>query len=121
MPDTVFLHFWFPQGSWLTEESKTPKGGMTVNQQTKIHVALASAPNIVAETPEEEATFRCDPHGIFMDNGILALNEGEKIWSASGEHCESIRMWGQIRPKILHPIKTRLDSSGDELAYGEGE
>ena len=58
---------------------------MNVHEQTKIHIELASAPNNLTETPEEEATFlRCDQHGMFMDYGILALNEGEKIWSASG-------------------------------------
>ena len=74
---------------------------MTVNQQTKIHIALASAPYIVAETPGEEATFRCDPHGIFMDYGILALNEGEKIWSASGalrEHKDGVYYGRNLTP-----------------------
>jgi len=82
MPDTIIPHFLFPQGSWLTEESKTLKGGMAVNQQSNIRIALASAPNIVAETPED-AALRCDQHGMLRDYGFCASSENEKMWSAS--------------------------------------
>ena len=57
---------------------------MAVNQQSNIRIALASAPNIIAETPEEAAC-RSDQHGMLVDYGICALCESEKIWSASGE------------------------------------
>ena len=60
------------------------KGGMAVDQQSNIRIALASAPNIVAETPEEDASFRCDQREI-MDNGFCAPSKNERIWSASGE------------------------------------
>ena len=80
------LHFSFPQGwSWLIEESKTLKGGMAVNPQSHIRIALASAPNIVAETPEEDAAFRCGHQRGIMDNGFCAPSKNERIWSASGE------------------------------------
>ena len=74
----------FPQGAWLAEESKTLKGGMRVagNQQAEIRIALASELNIVAKT-HEEAAFRCDQHGMFMDYDFCATRENEKIWSAS--------------------------------------
>ena len=85
MPDTIIPHVLFPQGLWVTEESKTLKGGMVVNQQSNIRIALACAPNIVAETPEEAVLFRCDEHGMFIDCGFCAPSENEKNWSASGE------------------------------------
>ena len=74
----------FPQGAWLADESKTLKGGMQTagNQQSKIRIALGSAPNIVAETPED-AALRCDQHGMLMDYGFCASSENEKMWSAS--------------------------------------
>ena len=81
---TPFQHLLFPQGAWLTEELRTLKGGMQAagNQQSKIRIALASAPNIVVETPEG-AALRCDQHGMLVDYGFCASSENEKMLSAS--------------------------------------
>ena len=78
------------------------RGGIAVNQQSNIRIALASVPNIVGETPEDPA-FSCDQHGMFMCIRFCALSENEKIWSASGELREHF-MWGFMRSKILHPF-----------------
>ena len=59
------------------------KGGMAVDQQSNIRIALASAPNIVNETPED-AAFRCNQRGI-INNGYCAPSKNERIWSASGK------------------------------------
>ena len=75
-----------PQGTWLTEAVKTLKGGIPAagNQQSKICIAFAFAPNITANKPEDMALC-CDQHGMFsMDFGFCASSENEKIcWSAS--------------------------------------
>ena len=75
----------FPQGTWLTEELKTLKGGVRTvgNQQAEVRIALASVPIIAAERPKE-AALRCDQHGMFMDCGFCTMSENEKRWSASG-------------------------------------
>ena len=65
------------------------RGGMAVNQQSNIRIALAFMPNIVGETPED-AAFRCDQHGMFMCSRFGTLSENEKISSASGELREHL-------------------------------
>ena len=85
---TQIPHFLFPQGAWLTEESKALKGDMQAagNQQADVRIALASAPNIASKTLEEAAV-RCDQHGMLSsDFGICAPSEEMKIWSASPEN-----------------------------------
>ena len=68
---------------------------MAVDQQSNIRIALASVPNIVAETPEDPA-FRCDQRGMFICIRLGALSENEKIWSAS-----NIRIALASAPKIV--------------------
>ena len=74
-----------PQETWLTEEVKTLKGGIPAgNQQSNICIALAFAPNITTNMPEDMAL--CDQDGMFsMDfvNVFYASSENENIWSAS--------------------------------------
>ena len=75
------------------------KGGIAVNQQSNIRIALASVPNIVGETPED-AAFRCDQYGMFMCSCFGALSENEKISSASWRIARAFE--GLMRSKILH-------------------
>ena len=68
-----------------TQVNQNTEGGMAVDQQSNICIALASAPNTVADETPEEAAFCCDQHGILMDCDFCTPSENEKIWSASRE------------------------------------
>ena len=86
---TPFQHVLSPQGTWLTGEVKTLKGGIIPaagNQQSKICIALAFTPNIIiANKPEDIMALCCgDQHGMLsVDFGFCASSENEKVWSAS--------------------------------------